>query len=385
MINRRNLTTSIVWVIGMLMFAGCEQISEAPSDSQNTPATEKIQPVAAENTPQASQLTKSSTIKIAAGGDIMLGSPVPDDKHMPPNDGKDLLKPVAPIFKAADIAFANLEAPLADGGVSPKCKEEKPLCFAFRMPTRYANHLKAAGLNVVSLANNHAFDFGNEGRSSTRNALDKLGIKHAGSDSGQFSTAYMEAGGRTIAVIGFAHNKISLNVNNLSAAKNAVEIASRKADIVIVSFHGGSEGTAAQRVPYKKEMFLTEERGNLRLFTRAVVDAGADLVLGHGPHVLRGMEIYKDRLIAYSLGNFAIYGWFKLSGATAKTLVLDVEIDGEGKFVSGKIHPFKLVSWGFLTPDKSNAATQIIRRLSLLDFPKTAPVISDDGSISPAA
>lgn len=383
MTTHRNLFNLTVCVLGILVLAGCQANSEVPPKSGDSPIDVKTPSNLSKSTPVTKSTISTKTIKIAAGGDIMLGSPVPDDDHMPPNDGKDLLKPVTPIFKAADIAFANIEAPFADGGISEKCKEKKPLCFAFRMPTRYANYLKAAGLDVVSLANNHALDFGNQGRASTRKELDKLEIKHAGSDSGKFSTAYLEISGKTIAFIGFAHNRVSLNVNNLTAAKRAVEIADTKADIIVVSFHGGSEGKTAQRVPNETEMFLTEERGNLPLFARTVVDAGADLVMGHGPHVLRGMEVYKDRLIAYSLGNFAIYGWFKLSGATANTLVLEVDIDQDGKFVGGKIHPFKLKSWGFLTADKTNAATYTIRRLSQLDFPKTAPEISDAGIIKP--
>ncbi|HEX8737288.1 MAG TPA: CapA family protein, partial [Pyrinomonadaceae bacterium] len=129
-------------------------------------------------------------------------------------------------------------------------------------------------------------------------------------------------------------------------------------------------------------IFFGEQRGNLPLFARTVIDAGADLVLGHGPHVLRGMEIYKDRLIAYSLGNFATYGWFQLAGATAETMVLDVKIDADGKFMSGKINPFKLEGKGILTPDATKSAISTIRNLSQLDFAATMPKIADDGTIS---
>jgi poly-gamma-glutamate capsule biosynthesis protein CapA/YwtB (metallophosphatase superfamily) len=250
------------------------------------------------------------------------------------------------------------------------------------MPTHYANYLKEAGFDIMSVANNHAGDFGNSGRLSTRQTLDKLGIKHAGSDKGKYSIAYLDVKGKKIAFIGFATNTISLNVNYLTQAKTAVRKADKIADIVVVSFHAGAEGANAQRVPKQTEIFFGEKRGNLPLFSKAVIDAGADLVIGHGPHVLRGMEIYKNRLVAYSLGNFATYGRFILKDATAETLVLEVEIDGEGKFVKGKIHPFILKSWGFLTPDKTNSATKTIRRLSLLDFPQSAPNIDDDGIIT---
>src|SRR4030095_15829296 len=110
------------------------------------------------------------------------------------------------------------------------------------------------------------------------------------------------------------------------------------ADIVVVSFHGGAEGAAFQNVPQRTEMFLGEQRGNLPLFAHTVIDAGARVVLGHGPHVLRGMEIYKDRLIAYSMGNFATYGWFSLRNETALTAILEARLASDGRFFGGQIH-----------------------------------------------
>ncbi|HLA96030.1 MAG TPA: CapA family protein, partial [Pyrinomonadaceae bacterium] len=286
-------------------------------------------------------MPEPGSIRIAAVGDIMLGSPFPNDTRMPPNDGADLLKAVTPILSGADIAFGNMEGPITDGGISEKCQPPKPpkpgeepepiRCYAFRMPTRYGKYLKAAGFDILSLANNHAADFGNIGRTSTRKTLDTLGIKHAGSDRAKFSTAYLDVNGKKIAFIGFAHNKIVPNVNDLATARRLVIAADKTADIVVVSFHGGAEGIAAQNVPNQTELYFGEKRGNLPLFARTVIDAGADLVLGHGPHVLRGMEIYKDRLIAYSLGNFATYGWFSLRDETALTMVLEATISPDGK------------------------------------------------------
>jgi poly-gamma-glutamate capsule biosynthesis protein CapA/YwtB (metallophosphatase superfamily) len=331
--------------------------------------------------PQPTPPTNREPITIAAGGDIMLGSTFPNETRMPPNDGADLLKAVTPLFQAADIAFANLEGPMVDSGVSTKCGN-RPNCFAFRVPTRYGKYLKEAGFDVLSLANNHAGDFGDNGRTSTRKVLDSLGIKHAGSDRAQYASTILEVKGKRVAFVAFAHNNISLNVNELDAARRVVSDLTKRADIVVVSFHGGAEGAANVRVPQRTEIFFGEQRGNLPLFARTVIDAGADLVLGHGPHVLRGMEIYKDRLIAYSLGNFATYGWFQLAGATAETMVLDVKIDADGKFISGKINPFKLEGKGILTPDATKSAISTIRNLSQLDFAATMPKINDDGTIS---
>ncbi|CAN5359081.1 N/A [soil metagenome] len=321
-------------------------------------------------------------ITIAAVGDIMMGSPFPNDTRMPPNDGADLFKDVAPILSAADIAFGNLEGPIIDGGVSTKCSPRSTRCFAFRMPTRYGKYLKEAGFDVISLANNHAGDFGDAGRSSTRKVLDDLGIKHAGSDRGRFSTTILDVKGLKVAVIGFAHNNITPNVNDLAAARQLVQQADKQADIVIVSFHGGAEGTASQNVPNRTETYVGEARGNLPLFSRTVIDAGADLVLGHGPHVLRGIEIYKDRLIAYSLGNFATYGWFRLEAETALTMILNVELDANGKFLRGTIHAGRQEGRGIPVLDDTGTAIKVVRNLSETDFGPNAPKISDNGSLS---
>jgi hypothetical protein len=328
------------------------------------------------------KVDSNEPIRIAAVGDIMLGSPFPNDSRMPPNDGTDLLKDVTPILSSADIAFGNLEGSMTDGGVSEKCEEDSLNCYAFRMPTRYGKYLKAAGFDVMSVANNHALDFGLDGQADTRATLDAQGIKHVGGNRAEFASAILVAKGKKIGFIGFAHNDISPNINELDFARRIVADLVKRADIVVVSFHGGAEGINAIHVPQRTEMFFSEKRGNLPLFARTVIDAGADLVLGHGPHVLRGMEIYNDRLIHYSLGNFATYGWFQLKGATAETMILEVKLDGAGKFLGGKIYPVKLVGRGIPVLDKSKSAIRTVRNLSITDFKKNAPKIADDGTIS---
>ena len=321
-------------------------------------------------------------ITVAAVGDIMLGSPFPNDSRMPPNDGVDLLKDVTPILSKADIAFGNLEGPMIDEGISSKCPPLSTRCFAFRVPTRYGKFLKEAGFDVMSLANNHAGDFGDAGRMSTRRVLDELGIKHAGSDRGQFSTAYLNVRGLNVAFVGFAHNNVNPNVNHLQSAKELVQRVAAKADIVVVSFHGGAEGTDSQHVPNQTEVYVGEARGNLPAFARTVIDAGADLVLGHGPHVLRGMEIYKDRLIAYSLGNFATYGWFKLEAETAFTIILEAKLSADGKFLGGKMHSGRQEGRGIPVLDPAGTAIRVVRDLSLADFGPNSPKISDDGTLT---
>lgn len=356
--------------LAILLFLACQPKTVRSEEPVNAPQ------------PGATPLG-SGSITIAAVGDIMLGSPFPNDTRMPPNDGADLLKDVGPVLSAADVAFGNLEGPLTDGGVSAKCRPNSTRCFAFRVPTRYGKYLKEAGFDVMSLANNHAGDFGDKGRADTRATLDALGIKHAGSDKSQFSTAVLEVRGRRIAFIGFAHNNIVPNVNDLTFARQLVRDADKRADMVVVSFHGGAEGTGAQHVVNRTEIFAGEERGNLPAFARTVIDAGADLVLGHGPHVMRGMEVYKERLIAYSLGNFATYGWFQLAGETGMTMILEVKLDADGRFMGGKVHSARQEGRGIPVLDPTGASTRLVRDLSMADFPASAPKIDDDGTILP--
>ncbi len=369
--SKAKLAVASTFLLVIIFILACQP--KAVRSEEPVPTNTSSTPVEQEN---------SGPITIAAVGDIMLGSPFPNETRMPPNDGADLLRSVAPILSAADIAFGNLEGPIVDGGTSTKCSPRSTRCFAFRMPTRYGKYLREAGFDVMSLANNHAGDFGDAGRTSTRRVLDELGIKHAGSDRGQFSTTVLDVKGLRVAFVGFAHNSITPNVNDLAAARQLVLEADRRADIVVVSFHGGAEGTDSQNVPNRTELYAGEARGNLPAFARAVIDAGADLVLGHGPHVLRGMEIYKDRLIAYSLGNFSTYGWFRLEAETALTIILNAKLDANGRFLGGTIHSGKQEGRGIPVLDETGTAVKVVRNLSETDFGQNAPKIGDDGTIT---
>ncbi|HEX8173958.1 MAG TPA: CapA family protein [Pyrinomonadaceae bacterium] len=326
------------------------------------------------------QSQTAEKISIAAVGDIMLGSTNPPDRGLPAEDGAKMLSEVAPLLSAADIAFGNLEGPMLDGaGKSSKCGPNSRLCYAFRVPTRYGKHLKDAGFDLLSLANNHASDFGLEGRLSTKRVLEQLGITHAGGDRDDIP--YLNVKGKRIGVVAFATNEISYNLNDIATARRIVAQVAQKADIVIVSFHGGAEGAAAQNVPRGPETFLGAPRGNLREFTHAVVDAGADLVLGHGPHVVRGIEIYRNRLIAYSLGNFAFFS-FPFKGPTALSMILEVSLAPDGAFASGAVRPLIQVGQSGPKPDKDATVLPVLRQLSTVDFGATAVKIGEDGTIT---
>ena len=325
-------------------------------------------------------LPAGKTLRLRAVGDIMLGTDFPDNgAYLPPNGGADMLTGVADWLKDADVTFGNLEGPLCDGGETHKCSSGGN-CYAFRSPTSYGDHLKAAGFDLLSTANNHAEDFGVACRMETEETLDGLGIAHSGRPG---DIASIEVDGTKIAMIGFHTNPNSHYVNDHDTAVALVKAQAQSHDLVIVSFHGGAEGSKNLHVPDKMETFYGDQRGHLRAFARAVIGAGADLVLGHGPHVPRGMEVIDGHLAAYSLGNFATYGRFNLSGHLSTSLVLEATLDHEGKLVSGQILPVRLEGEGVPMPDADKTAIDLIRSLSTEDFGERAPQIGKDGTFAP--
>ena len=323
----------------------------------------------------------ADSITVTAVGDVNMGTSFPSSAFLPANEGKDLFATVSSLLKG-DMVFGNLEGPLLDGGETKKCSSNRN-CYAFRTPTRLAPRLKEAGFTVMSLANNHALDFGEAGRDSTMEQLDKLGIAHSGKVG---DIANLQVKGKNVALIAFTTADHSHNLLDIPGAKKIVGQLAEKNDIVIVSFHGGTEGSRAIHVPDAPEFLGKEPRGHLMEFAHAVVDAGADLVLGHGPHVLRGMEVYKGRLIAYSLGNFCTYGRFTLSGPLGRAVILKAKIDAEsGRFLGAKLYPTIQKRPGGPKPDPNDGGVKDLVKLSSADFPYTAPRITKDGSVTVGA
>jgi poly-gamma-glutamate capsule biosynthesis protein CapA/YwtB (metallophosphatase superfamily) len=327
------------------------------------------------------QLNKREIV-VTAVGDVMLGTTFPDETGglLPPRDGADLLSEVAPILQRGDIVFGNLEGPLVDGDVpSLKCRGKAVgHCFAFRVPTRYGALLKAAGFNVMGLANNHAMDFGQDGRTSSRQTLESQGIAHTG-ELGDI--AHLTVKGEKIEVIAFATYPGAYNLLDLDLALAAIRQARAESDLVIVSFHGGGEGATRQHVLAGDETFLGEDRGDLRRFSHAAIDAGAGLVVGSGPHVVRGMEVYQGKLIAYSLGNFATYGPFNLSGENGIALILEAHLAPDGSFISGQVYPVKQEKPGGPKLDSAMSILPIVRELSRADFSLNGIVVGPRGEL----
>lgn len=312
-------------------------------------------------------------VAIVATGDIVMGS----TPNLPSDGGRSFFSDVETDL-AGDVVLGNLEGTLSTGGGS-KCGKGSTNCFAFQTPPSYARWLQQAGFTVMNLANNHAYDFGAGGLRQTTDALAGVGLEWTGRP-GQITV--QKVGGIRIALVGFAPYPWAQSLTDIAAAKRLVRKAARSADVVVVTMHAGAEGSDRQHVKRGTERFLGENRGDSMRFAHAVVDAGADLVVGSGPHVLRGMEWYKSRLIAYSLGNFAGYKVFSLGGPLSTSGILRVTLRGDGKFETGRLVPTHLVGAGLPAIDPAEAAHGAVRTLSREDFGARAVKISRDGILS---
>ncbi|MCZ7590064.1 MAG: CapA family protein [Gaiella sp.] len=312
-------------------------------------------------------------VAIVATGDIVMGS----TPNLPPDGGRSFFSDVQTDL-AGDVVLGNLEGTLSTGGGS-KCGKGSTNCFAFQTPPSYARWLRDAGFTTLNLANNHAYDFGAGGLRQTTNALAGAGLQWTGRP-GQITV--QKVGAIRVALVGFAPYPWAQSLTDIAAAKRLVRKAAREADVVVVSMHAGAEGAERQHVTRRNELFLGENRGNPVRLAHAAVDSGADLVVGHGPHVLRGMEWYKGRLIAYSLGNFAGYKVFALGGPLSTSGILRVTLRGDGRFETGRLVPTHLVGAGLPAIDPAEAAHGVVRTLSREDFGTRGVKISRDGILS---
>lgn len=380
------LKYSLFPIVLSLCLLSCSQKNEEVVTTP-TPALQTILHTTPTPQPQVATLAQETLISqpdknlisIIGVGDIMLGSNYPAEKFLPPNDGKDILKAVTPLLQNADITFGNLEGCILDsGGVTVKtgCK----MCFAFRMPEKYAANLQPAGFDILNIANNHIRDFGTAGTNNTLKILKEWGIYTAGLE--EAPSVIFEKNGIKYGFAGFAPNRGTNNVANLAAAQQMVRDLKKVSDIVIISFHAGAEGSAHQHVTRKSENFYGEGRGNVYEFAHAVIDAGADVVFGHGPHVTRAVELYKDRFIAYSLGNFATYGLFGLKGPTQLAPLMKVFTDKTGKFAHAEVTPIIQLGKGIPTVDPEKRVISLLRELTKADFPESQLKIEDSGRIS---
>lgn len=313
-------------------------------------------------------------VSLAAVGDTVMGTP---EFGLPPAGGSTLFNAVKPLLKG-DVVIGNLESALATG-TSTKCAGRSAgSCFAFASPPEYVRNLKKAGFTVMNLANNHSNDWGPSGLRSTIRALESVGILHTGRP-GEIAVQ-RTADGTKVAFVGVSPYPWSQDAMDIPGAQRLVRKAAALAPIVVANMHVGAEGAAYRHVPEGSESYLAEPRGWTRGLARGMVDAGADLVVGHGPHVMRGMEFRRGRLIAYSLGNFMGYRVFNTRSYNGLSGVLQVKMAADGRFLSGRLVPTRLSSDG--VPSPGGASISDVAALSRADFGRAAARLSASGSIT---
>jgi hypothetical protein len=317
----------------------------------------------------AGQLEEVKVLTLSWVGDMAFDT----GRGLPAGDVAGALGPLRSALHA-DVVTGNLEGTLATSGSSKCGGPGGGDCFAFRAPQRYAHGLRRVGFDVLNMANNHAHDYGDIGLAQTRDAVRAAGIVPAGLN-GQIST--LRVNGAKLAFVGFSPYTWSWPLNEPGAVASVVRSAAAQADLVVAFFHGGAEGADRTHVPFGTETAFGENRGNLRLFAHAAIDAGAGIVLGSGPHVIRGIERYRDRMIAYSLGNFAGPNTLGTGGTTGLSGILRVKLTDDGDVLGGRWIPVRLERPGVPRFDPSHASTRLVRSLSASDFGRRFPIFSN--------
>lgn len=328
--------------------------------------------------------SNDSTLTFVGVGDIMMGLNYPDESPvLPPEDGALIFADVKSILQDATLTIGNLEGVLLDLGGTPKRCSNPKLCYAFRMPERYVNHLVDAGFDLLSVANNHSGDFGPTGRETSQEVLKKAGLGFAGFE-GMSEKYYLEKDGIRYGFTAFSVNNGTLRVTDAAKAKQVISDLRDSSDIVIVSMHIGAEGKKFNRITRKTEHFVGENRGNPYAFARLAIDAGADIVFGHGPHVARAIDLYKGKFIAYSLGNFATSTSVNITGVSGYAPIIKIKTNKNGDFLEGQIYSaIQQGPDGARRPllDTTGACISEIKKLTEKDIPEAKIVIKKDGRI----
>jgi len=367
------LRAGAVVVAAGFLFSLLVDGAPAPAAEQAQAAPKTVAVKKAVVVRKATRAVPAGVVTIAAVGDIVMGS----TPNLPPAGGRTFFNGVETDL-AGDVVLGNLEGTLSTGG-SSKCGTGSANCYSFQTPPSYAAWLRKAGFTVMNLANNHAFDYGPSGQAQTLAALGKQRLAHTGRPG---EITVQQVGEIEVAIVGFAPYPWAQSLTDIAAARRLVKKAAANADVVIVTMHAGAEGADHTHVRPGTETYLGENRGNVVAFSHAVVDAGADVVIGHGPHVLRGMEWYRGHLIAYSLGNFAGYKVFALGGPLSQSAILRVTLRGDGGFDSGTLVPTRLVGAGVPALDPTESAHGIVRTLSKEDFGASAVRVSANGDLT---
>ena len=371
----------IILVVMILSFFSCDNTYYGKKESESDVNGKEENINTAVINSAENEISENKKITVIGVGDIMLGSNYPSKNLLPKND-YNILTDTEKILQDADITVGNLEGTLFDEGGTPKSCSDPSLCFVFRTPSKYGQYLKEAGFDYLSIANNHSNDFGDEGIRETMKNLDEQGIKYTGIKK-LAETAIIEKDNLKYGFVSFTPLSKTVDLNDYEYAAELIKSLKREVDIVIVMFHGGAEGNGKEHLTRKTEMFFGENRGNVFKFARMAVDAGADIIFGQGPHVTRAIELYKNKFISYSAGNFATYGKFNLKGSSGIAPIFKITLDSKGNFIEGEIIPVRQTR-GVYGPfiDENKSAVKEIISLNKSDFPEGNGLsVSEDGKI----
>ena len=324
------------------MNASKDNSQKASSDSQNT---------------DSSNATVSSPVSLTLSvvGDCTLGTDETFDYATSlnayyENYGADyFLQNVKDIFSADDLTIANFEGTLTDSD------EREDKTFAFKAPASYASILTGGSVEAVNTANNHSHDYGEQSFNDTLAALDDAGIVHFGYDE----TAVMDVKGIKVGLVGIYELYDHLE-REQQLKDNIAKVKADGAQLIVVIFHWGNE---TETVPDSNQTTLG----------RIAIDEGADLVCGHHPHVLQGIETYKGRNIVYSLGNFCFGG--NSSPSDMDTMIYQqtftIDADGVKKDNVTNIIPCSISSAAYdgynnyqPTPAEGDEATRILGKIN---------------------
>ncbi len=308
-------------------------------------------------------------VTVGWAGDIVLGS----QWGMPPANSMHVFDGVLPLLRSPDLMIGNYEGTLSTGG-RRRCSGGDG-CFIFQAPPRRADALVNAGFDVMNLANNHTLDKGAGARSQGIRALARRGIAVAGAPSGGGITV-QQVGDIRVAVLGYSAYSGTPSIQP-AAVRRQVARARRRADVVVATFHAGREGASGALLPRG-----SDAGAPTRSAAHAAVNAGADVVFGSGPHVVRGVERYRSKLIFYSTGNFMGWHNFALTSLTSQSGVIDVTLDHRGRTRSARWNPVVMVGPGLPVRDRSGRVIRRVRSLTKRNFPRRARAsISRSGTI----
>lgn len=326
-------------------------------------------------------LAASDDLFITAVGDVMMGTDYPSTSMLPKNNGIGLFDPAKQWLDSSDVRFANLEGTLYDGDAQPDGKRPGPNRYLFRTPTIMGQRLVDAGFNLISLANNHVNDFGRAGISSTKSVLQSLNIPYS-SKAGEI--AELSVKGYKVAMIATDFYRGNRSINNASSVYAEIRRLKEDGKMVLVSAHVGGEGSTKLSLT-GTEIYLGEDRGDSIKFARAAIDAGADSIIMHGPHVPRAIELYKNKLIIYSLGNFLTGPGISTAGTSGQAPLIRYQINSKGEFIGGQIVSFiQNKNPHSISIDSKNGALTTIYNMTQQQLNGGGLSFSKNGIIKPA-